>query len=409
MMKNTSLHYPDSLRAEEDGTWTHTSVVNRLPEIARRVLEENTLSKDIEARICSLIQEIPYGAIRYLQDESSLETGWNQYIQPYAGQNWLQVPWFFVEEYFYRRLLEAIGYFTDQADKEFDPFVYQKEQGLITSSGGIKKLIRQVEAWKNITSPKIMLKRLLYMNLWGNQADLSLWPVDESSLDGEKPGNLVDNQKENRILIDDTSRIAGLILAESQLKRLDLIADNAGFELLCDLLLVDYLLSNQLIGRVVIHIKSHPVFVSDVMQSDMYQTLSYLLKGSDEKVSDFGARLQTYIHTGQLEWQSHPFWVSPLPFWDMPKDLFEDLSRSNLIISKGDANYRRLLGDLHWPFEQSFEEIMAYAPAPIAAIRVFKSEIIVGLPKGLDKKMYKKDAKWLYNGSWGLIQFSETM
>ena len=36
---------------------------------------------------------------------------WKNYVNPYLGQNWYQPPWFFTEHYFYRRILEATGYF----------------------------------------------------------------------------------------------------------------------------------------------------------------------------------------------------------------------------------------------------------------------------------------------------------
>lgn len=33
-----------------------------------------------------------------------------------------------------------------------------------------------------------------------------------------------------------------------------------------------------------------------------------------------------------------------------------------LLISKGDANYRRLLGDLHWPYDTAPKAVLEYLP-----------------------------------------------
>jgi hypothetical protein len=41
-----------------------------------------------------------------------------------------------------------------------------------------------------------------------------------------------------------------------------------------------------------------------------------------------------------LEVCTHPFWTSPAPFWELPKDLAESWKEADLIFLKGDANYR---------------------------------------------------------------------
>ena len=81
--------------------------------------------------------------------------------------------------------------------------------------------------------------------------------------------------------------------------------------------------------------------------------------------------------------------------------------QADLLISKGDANYRRWLGDRHWPFTTPFRQILAYRPAPLLVLRVLKSEIVVGLTARAAGKDGPADPTWMYDGRWGLIQFVE--
>ena len=48
------------------------------------------------------------------------------------------------------------------------------------------------------------------------------------------------------------------------------------------------------------------------------------------------------------------------------------------MVTKGDANYRRLLDDRHWPHDTDFAELMSYWPTSVAALRTCKSGVLVG-------------------------------
>ena len=89
----------------------------------------------------------------------------------------------------------------------------------------------------------------------------------------------------------------------------------------------------------------------------------------------------------------------------MPDSLRHDLARSSLIISKGDANYRRLLGDLHWPYTTPFADIVCYSPASLLALRALKSEVAAGLKHDQVDQLDELDSEWLTTGRWGVIQF----
>jgi hypothetical protein len=89
----------------------------------------------------------------------------------------------------------------------------------------------------------------------------------------------------------------------------------------------------------------------------------------------------------------------------MPEELRTELAPSHLIFIKGDANYRRLLGNCNWPFTTRFEDIVCYFPAPFVALRTLKSEVAAGLQLAQIETLKQEDAQWLTNGQWGVIQF----
>ena len=89
-----------------------------------------------------------------------------------------------------------------------------------------------------------------------------------------------------------------------------------------------------------------------------------------------------HIAAGELLPRAHWSSASPLFYYEMPGDLHAELARMDLVIVKGDANYRRLLGDAHWPHETPFADVVSYFPAPVVALRTFKSEVAVGLAPG---------------------------
>jgi hypothetical protein len=88
----------------------------------------------------------------------------------------------------------------------------------------------------------------------------------------------------------------------------------------------------------------------------------------------------------------------------MPPHIQEQLGTAALVISKGDAQYRRLLGDRHWPYTTPLDKIMSYFPASLVILRAAKSEVMAGLAPGQVEKLSQEDPEWLYNGRWGLIQ-----
>jgi hypothetical protein len=184
----------------------------------------------------------------------------------------------------------------------------------------------------------------------------------------------------------------------------DFLVDNAGFELISDLCLADYLLTTTPSLTVRLELKPHPTFVSDAMVKDVLETVAFLVQGKDPIGSRFADRLQAHLQSGRLQLREDYFWTSPLESWKMPPNLRQELAGAALVISKGDAQYRRLLGDRHWPFTTPVDVILSYFPSPLVILRASKSEIMAGIEPGLADRLYQVDPEWLYNGRWGLIQ-----
>lgn len=395
---------PEPLRGiDEVGSFTYDSIVERLPEIGQRTLKENDFPPGIAARLKALFDGIPQAALPPLQHADSPGAGaWARYLEPHAGQNWLEAPWFTIETYFYRLILDLIGYYQPASPcHHYDPFQHQKMEGLENGRATIRRMCEQARKLAQ-EPPGIALRDLLKLNLWGNQADLSMWPAGGQG--GPEHGD--DLQRDAHLLVDSTEAVSRFLLnCTMEPVRINFLVDNAGMELVADLFLTDHLLTQLPQSQVLFHVKDEPTFVSDALPKDVQATIDFLRAMDSEHIRSLGDRLQDYLQAGRLSLRTDPFWTSPLPGWEMPAGLRKELGRAALLISKGDAHYRRLLGDRHWPYTTPLTDVLRYLPTPLAALRVCKSEIVAGMPAGKVETMHDLEPDWLYNGKWAVIQF----
>ncbi len=400
---DTTSPLPPPLRGTDSGSFTRHTIATRWPRIAGRVIAENDFPDEINARIQSLRDDLPDGTIRRLRDENAPDAAlWAEYIAPHRGKTWLEAPWFFGETYFYRRLLEATGYFRAGPGAQSDPFTYQKEQGLAHTADRIVALARgRTRARDESGSARTVLTELFRAALWGNQADLSMWTAEE-----EGPDHQDTEQAEDHLLVDDTTAALTHLEGLDRPARVDIWADNAGFELVSDLALIDGLLNTEGVGQVIVHLKVHPTFVSDATIDDVHDTLDALETSEEAPVRALARRLHTALVSGRLRLRDAWVWTSPLRARELPPHARADLARADLLISKGDANYRRLLGDRHWDFTTPFEEAVAPLPVPVLALRTHKSEVAAGLSQAQVDRLRNEDPDWSVNGEWGVIQFA---
>lgn len=399
---STDLDLPPPLRGTDASSFTRHTITVRWPRIARRVIRENDYPTETDDQIRALIGDIPEAPIRPLDDPGAPDEAlWNDWIDPFCGQTWMEIPWFVGETYFYRRIIEALGYFRPGSGYLSDPFRQQKQAGYEESNEAIQALARARVQAENAGQPRTELVRLLKTALWGNQADLSMWDAD-----AEGPDHLGTGREEEHLLADDTSAALDHLETADQPVRVDVWADNAGFELVTDLALVDGLLATGTADLVVLHAKAHPTFVSDATTDDVHATLKALAGEEEDASRALAHRLREALAGGQLRLHDAFTWTSPLRGREFPTAVNAELRRADLVISKGDANYRRLLGDRHWAVTTPFEEVVSYFPAPLLALRTSKAEVAAGLTQAQVERLDEEDPEWLINGRWGLIQFA---
>jgi hypothetical protein len=395
---------PPPLMNSEEGTFAYNTIVVRLPAIARLAIAENDFPAAVVKELESLAAELPDGPIRLLRDDGGPDlAAWAGHLEPYLGSRWLDIPWYFSEAYFYRRILEATRYFSPGPTHNLDPFAAQKRAGLRAAREPLRPLSARLNAWvsQNSVWEPARFALLAYYGLWGNRMDLSLWPA---GTEGHDLSHMEMQREKANILADDTPLVAQKVAA-LQGADIRFIIDNAGFELVCDLCLADYLLACGIAGTVTLHVKAHPTYVSDAMAKDVYDTIATLADDAEVQVRRLAARWQNHLRGGRLQMRADLFWTAPLAFWEMPAPLRRDLATAALVFIKGDANYRRLAGDRRWPFTTPLADVACYFPAPFVALRTLKSELALGLAPGQPEALTLEDPQWLTDGRYGVIQY----
>jgi uncharacterized protein with ATP-grasp and redox domains len=385
---------PPFLMTSDPGSFARKTILERKPQIIRQVLTDNAYPPAVVATLEIFRDEIVSRPIQPLVESSPDVPGWNRELARYAGKTWLEIPWYFAETYFYRRLLEAVGYFQPGEAQGRDPFEKQKA---VQMDGDVQSLS---VAWEQFTSLKagVRFEALLHSSLWGNRTDLSNFTVMVKARSG-----LATAAERYLILIDHTEQVRDLLAGG--MPRVDFICDNVGSDLLFDLTLADFLLCRGWVKEIHLNLKKQPFFVSDAMPADARRTVNLLKAASGPGLQTLGARLDEHLSAGQLVFATDPFWTTWLMFRQMPAHLRQELASARLVLVKGDVNYRRLLDDRHWPPTTSMEAVCAYFPAPFVTLRTLKGEIIVGLQPGQAQALQAEDPTWLINGKRGVIQF----
>ena len=347
--------------------------------------------------------------------------------------------------------------------KNYDVFSRQKMSTFKSSRSAVlelaakyKELVTQLKEGKvSSKSPeeveeaeRILFNEMSEICLWGNATDLSLLTSLTYEDIQKLQGSEARKDSEKNIVVNDlASAYKVLKSAQKQGKeerRVDIVLDNAGFELFVDLILAGYLLSAGLASQVVLHPKSIPWFVSDNVPADFSALLNaladsqnfYTTLSEDEKMSakpapplaekevlelDFLFQHWSSLHIeGQLILRPNRFWTHGGSYWRLPKTeprLWEDLQQSELVIFKGDLNYRKLTGDAMWDPTTPFETAIGPLSSGIRtlALRTCKADVVVGLPEGKDEQLRHTDGgggdsgcrKWAWSGKWAVVQFCD--
>lgn len=244
---------------------------------------------------------------------------------------------------------------------------------------------------------KILFMEMCEICLWGNATDLSLL-TNMTYEDIQKlQGSDARKAAEQNIIVNDLE-VAYDVLKKAKKagkkeRRVDIVLDNAGFELYVDLILAGFLLSSGLATNIVLHPKSIPWFVSDVLPNDFAALLNvlanpqgfYSTPSDDEKnagktpqplsqkeadeLAFLFSEWSNFHAEGQIAIRPNDFWTHGGSFWRLPSTeprLLEDLKETELVIFKGDLNYRKLTGDVSlYPNYSDISNIFRHFGTPL--------------------------------------------
>jgi hypothetical protein len=379
--------YPGRIRTDETNPFAHHTMRVRVPAIVRAVLARNPeYDARVRAELAELAEALERDApLPSLAGSAPGAAEVRQALASRAGESWLDTDWFFAETYAYRQLVERVRFW----DTGIDPFLsYKREE---YASATHEAAFERVLAGRKASDER--LAELFAAGVFGNRIDLSF---AASRVRGTEAAH-------DDLLVDERDRAVRLVLDGKG--PLHVVADNAGTELTHDLVLIDFVL-DALSIPVVLHLKVHPTFVSDATPADVRRFLAFDRDSTGTAHSAAAraclARLAAAVDDGRLALRSHPYWNGPESLWDLPVELADEFSTARLVLLKGDANYRRAVGDAVWPADASFAAVTSYFPAPLLALRTLKSDPVVGLEPGRAAELDREDPSWRVNGKRGV-------
>ncbi|MER7052787.1 damage-control phosphatase ARMT1 family protein [Streptomyces sp. NPDC000351] len=413
-MPDTPSEPAPVILGNEPGAFPHGVLAERHPAIVRQVREAFPYDPERRRALDALLASCADGVVEPLPADADPRDRrrWADWgMDAYAGRSWFDVPWLWAESHFYRRLLDAVGYFGPGSWEGLDPFRPAKLAEL--DAPETDEELAALDGLADLPSDE-RTRALLHGSLWGNRADLGFRLSDS----GTATTGTGTKDRVRALVADDSDALWSLLppagtSASAPVTAgpvtagpvtLCLVADNAGRELVPDLLLVSHLLGQGRVDRAVLHVKPYPYYVSDATPADVLDALRRLVAAGGAAAA-YGDRLWNALTDGRVTVRAHPFSCAPLPYADMPDDLRAEFAAATVTVLKGDLNYRRLVGDRWWPPTTSFTDATAYFPGPVAALRTLKSDVITGLTADTEAALVASgEQRWRTSGTHALIQ-----
>jgi hypothetical protein len=381
---------PPELRGSDPQGFAWGVWHDRTPTLVSQIRDAHPYGPTQRRGLESLLKEISSGLMRPLGPDAQDHEIWASWGAGYFGKPWLDAPFLWSESYFYRRLLDAVGFFGRGPWRGVDPFGPLKTAEL--RDPGLEPDLAAVDDLRQRPADEQTRAKLL-ASLWGNRADLGFRVGNSAG-----PGDPAVAR-----LVDDHS--GELLSALGPAVSAVLVTDNAGRELLADLALVDHLLRYGYAASITLHVKPHPYYVSDATAADVAACLGRLAE-TPGRSAEMARRLLAAMAEGTIGLYTHEFYCAPWSYHRMPADLAAAFEQASLVIMKGDLNYRRLVGDRDWPPEIPFTDVASYFPAPVAALRTLKSDVITGMAASVLTSLDGTGRPWRTAGTHALIQFS---
>ncbi|XP_044753407.1 damage-control phosphatase ARMT1-like [Coccinella septempunctata] len=403
------------------------SVRERFPVIIKRIMEDLMKRRDILAKqygepvreeLKKTVDEL--AALKYeLQSNRELTpivsndpdaAIFNDYLQRRKAEDGHSSPYnttiLYAEAYLYRRL--RMIFEKKKILQDYDYFKKFKEDAFDDAIPIMRELAIHMEEGCECISDKDAIFDLMKITLWANKYDLSVNKGVEQGLHLNMARKLEPN-----VVCDHSEAIWEAFRSNRDNDSIAYVLDNAGYELFCDLCLSDMLTTKGLTSHVTFHMKSMPSYVSDVTKNDATWMIQTLKKHVDPHLRCLGQRWDEYLANKTWEFEDSPFWHLPLDFTTMTTyapELYNRLASANLIIFKGDLNYRKLFGDINWdPNTPVDQGLRGFLPAKLCVLRTIKYGVICGIPDDVADKCMRADVNWKESGNYGVIQYCDTI
>ncbi|RGP79407.1 hypothetical protein FLONG3_2462 [Fusarium longipes] len=429
-----------SVWTSDEGTMAKETAQSRWPKLVQNMIDDvSSTSKNIspsraldeikliQGKLETLQTEIIDDAeLHRLDDDGSPDiAAYNQQLNDLGRLTWLNCPWLYGECYMYRRI--QLMFSMSTAWKGYDIFKSQKDSSLIKSKTAVEdlaikyipvilspdKLLKSIDDRK----AKIVFLDMVSLALWGNAADLSLI-TDLGLMEVQSLHKKTAVDKKHEKIVDNDAPEAWEYLRKAQHTKpnrdIDVILDNAGFELFTDLIFVAYLIESGLATSVTLHAKCFPWFVSDVVPNDVDFLLKYLQSNGLVSLTSL---IKRYIDRGLMRIEVHPFWTTAFTFHEMEDqapELFRRLQDSHLTIWKGDLNYRKLTKDGLWPYTTPFKSALGClgqgSQVKVLTLRTNKSDTCVGVETQEKVESLDREApgrSWVRDGTHAVVSFSD--
>ncbi|KAH6621591.1 hypothetical protein B0J18DRAFT_481260 [Chaetomium sp. MPI-SDFR-AT-0129] len=390
---------PREVWTSDEGTMARETALTRWPKIMQTMIDdvETTFSQSENAEHVEEGRRIQ-ASLRIMKEEimgdkplhplnsdggADIE-GYNAQLKGFGHITWHNCAWMFAECYLYRNVQTLFA--RSQFWRNYDIFARQKLSAFLASHAAVEELSERymslTEALTTNPDPKaaeLAFAELTSIALWGNATDLSLHPDvhDQTKLQSLQNHHATPTSQ-SRIVSNDLPAVWAYLSrnrsqvqdrgeaqaqgqgpeqeGEQENRRIAIILDNAGFELFTDLLYTLLLLDLHLATTVTLHVKSIPWFVSDVLPHDIPVLLSALTNSTlfptsmttNPAVQAVAARLREGFDTGKVKVKEDGFWTTGYGFQEMEgraPGLWGELRGSEVVVFKGDLNYRKLVGD----------------------------------------------------------------
>ena len=375
------MNPPEPLRTDGSNAFARHSMQVRVPRIARDVIERGTYPARVNEDVEKLASDLEGDALVPAPRPPSADVeGWTAAYAEHAGETWLGTEWFYAELAFYRELGRCCRFW----ETGRDPFEAIKEEELAGERPWER--LRLAIAARGSREDRIL--GLLDDALWGNRVDLSYAVAATRA------------RADDDLIVDE--RAAATVLLARAGADVHVVVDNTGTELALDLALVAAVLEDPT-SRATVHVKLEPVFVSDAMARDVWRVVERMRQGPGDARRLADSLIESF-EEGRLRLAPDAFWSGPRFLRQAPAHLTHAFRSASIVVFKGDANYRRIVGDALWPPAAPFGDACSYLGASLACLRTMKSDPVLGLPEGLADELDRADPSWRIDAKRGLIQ-----